>query len=168
MPCTRCARRSPWAGRSIAGSTRYRVTPKEFALSTLVLRMAGKELRAAELAGTVPRLQRRDGETIVPLAFRWAGLRGDLGRYGLADCRGELLADLYTAGNRRWLAGRAVIAGGQLLVAGAPAGAPAVEELPLVTSEKSGSFSFSSGKLISTSWCGKRHITAPVNLSSER
>ena len=115
------------AGKSLAGSARYRFSPQEFTLSPLLLRMAGKELRAAEVAGTVPKPQRLTGETVIPLALRWNGLQGNLGRYGFADCRGELLADLHRAGNRRWLAGKAVVAGGQLLVAGAPAGALAAD-----------------------------------------
>jgi hypothetical protein len=111
------------AGNSLAGSARYRFSPREVTLSPLRLRMAGKELRAAEVAGTVPKPQRLTGETVIPLVLRWRGLGGDLGRYGFADCRGELLADLHSAGNRRWLAGKAVIAGGQLLVDGTVAGA---------------------------------------------
>ncbi len=110
-------------GKPLACSTRYRLSPKEFTLSALQLRMAGKELRGAEVSGDVPKVQRRAGETVLPLLLRWSGVGGDLGRYGFADCRGELRTDLHSVANRRWLVGKAAIGGGQLLVAGTPAGA---------------------------------------------
>lgn len=113
--------------KPLAAATRYRVSPKEFALSALSFRMAGKELRGADVAGDVPKLARRAGETVVPLLLRWSGVGGDLGWYGFADCRGELRADLHTAAGRRWLVGTAAISGGGLLVAGAPAGTLTVD-----------------------------------------
>ncbi|TWJ18847.1 hypothetical protein [Geobacter argillaceus] len=115
------------AGKPLAGSTRYTVSPGGFTLSALLLRMAGKELRAAAVAGTVPTSLHRAGETIVPLDLRWSGLAGVSGRYGFTDCRGALQADLHSTGDKRWLAGTAQIAGGQLLVVGTPVGAVSAE-----------------------------------------